>query len=154
MVPWGTVVAIDRIASAARSGLFVRADMCHLPLASRSADGVLFAASLHYAQPREAIAEVARVLKPSGLMVAVDSPIYPDATAQAAAIARSLDYYRAAGFPELAAHYHPINAAELRRVLAEAGFSIELWTVAPSFLRRMMRRVGFPFTPMVVARLT
>ena len=151
---WATVVAIDIIPFGSRSSVFVQADMRHLPVRSGSADGVLFAASLHYARATEVIPEVARVLRPSGLVVAVDSPMYPDSDAQAAAVARSREYYRTSGFPALASHYHPINALELRRVLGDAGLKVEQWMALPSFPDRLKRLFGFPFTSMVVARLT
>ena len=154
LMPWARVIAVDVISPAAGPRDFVRGDMRRLPLRSQSADGVMFAASLHYALPRQVIAEAARVLKPGGLIVAADSPIYRDAAAQAAAQARSTAYYRGTGFPELASRYHPINGEELREALRDAGFAVELWRGEPSLLDRVRRRLGRPFTSMIVARLT
>lgn len=154
LMPWAGVIAVDVIPPAARPGAFVRGDMRRLPLRSQSADGLMFAASLHYARPRPVIAEAARVLRRGGLIVAVDSPIYRDAAAQAAAQARSIAYYRRTGFPELASSYQPINGVELQEALRDAGFAVELWRGEPSLLDRVRRRLGRPFTSMVVARLT
>lgn len=152
--PWASVVAVDLIAPPTTSTDFVRGDMRYLPLRNRSVDGVLFAASLHYSHPQQVIPEVARVLRPGGLLVAVDSPLYAGEAAQAAARVRSNDYYESAGFPELASRYHPINGRELRDALQGAGFEVELWKGEPSLLDRLARRFGRPHTSMVVARLT
>ncbi len=37
---------------------------------------------------------------------------------------RSAAYYAESGFPELAAHYHPIDVGALRGALAGAGFEV------------------------------
>ena len=59
-----------------------RAQMSALPLESASIDVVLFNAALHYAQDTAAaVAEAIRVLRPGGLVVVVDSPLYSDQTA-------------------------------------------------------------------------
>lgn len=115
------VIAIDLIERANRVALGVRADMRRLPLSNGSVDGLLFAASLHYAPVTDVVPEAARVLRAGGLMIVVDSPIYRDKAAQARARARSESYYAAAGFPELAGWYHPISGAELKAVLVASG---------------------------------
>lgn len=154
-LPEATVVAVDLLPPPpTHADSFVRADMRHLPLPDRSADGMLFAASLHYAPMPEVISEAARVLRPRGLLVAVDSPIYAGDAARSAAAARSEAYYSRSGFPALAASYHPIDAGELRRALREGGFTVELWKAEASLLDRLRRRFGRPYTSMVVARLT
>jgi SAM-dependent methyltransferase len=126
VLSFADVIAFDLVGVRAPSeALAVRADMRKLPLRSATVDAVLYAASLHYAPVADAVAEAARVLRPGGLMVAVDSPIYRDARAQAKAVARTAAYYAGAGYPELSDHYHPINAVELRSVLTDSGFEIE-----------------------------
>jgi hypothetical protein len=60
-----------------------------------------------------------------GLLIAVDSPMYGDPRRQALAEARSAAYYAGAGFPELAAHYHPIEVTALRAALASEGFEVQ-----------------------------
>ena len=107
------------------AALTIRADMRSLPVRGAALDGVVYAASLHYVPLAEALAEAARVLRPHGLLVAVDSPIYEDARAQAGAMERTARYYAKAGYPDLAAHYHPIDARHLKSALADSGFDVE-----------------------------
>ena len=119
------VIAIDLVdAPSPAKVLRVRGDMRRLPIRDATADVAFFAASLHYAPAGEAIREAARVLQPGGLIVAVDSPMYRDRNAQARAQARSTAYYSAAGFPELAQHYHPIDVSSLRAALVGANFEV------------------------------
>ncbi len=121
------VIAIDLLAAKARPGeLRVRGDMRRLPFGDSTIDVAFYAASLHYAPVEDSIREASRVLRHGGLLVAVDSPMYPDARAQSRARVRSTIYYSKAGFPELAAHYHPIDTSALRVALAGAGFEVRL----------------------------
>lgn len=154
LLSWATVIGVDLIPPTAGSDKFVRGDMRHLPLQSRCADAVVFAASLHYAPLEEVISEAGRVLKRGGLMAAVDSPIYRNKPEQFAAITRSEAYYRKSGFPALASHYHPISGEELRRTLDRIGFRVLIWRTGTSLVARLERRLGRPRTSMVVARLT
>lgn len=100
--------------------------MRSLPIRDATVDVAFYAASLHYAPVEDSIREASRVLRHGGLLVAVDSPMYRDARAQSRARERSTIYYSNAGFPELAAHYHPIDASALRVALAGAGFEVRL----------------------------
>jgi len=119
------VIAIDLLDTPAHPDVLqVRGDMRCLPLRDVTVDGALYAASLHYVPVEEAIREAARVLKPRGLLVAVDSPMYRDGNAQASSEARAAAYFARAGFPELAASYHPIDVMSLRRALAGSGFEV------------------------------
>ena len=118
------VIAIDLIEPLARRALSVRGDMSRLPLNTQSVDAALFAASLHYAPVSEAIPEASRVLRCGGLLIAVDSPIYPDTRSASKAKARSVAYYTRTGFPQLGDRYLPIEALELRRVMEGSGFRI------------------------------
>jgi SAM-dependent methyltransferase len=147
------VIAFDLLdAKPVPGALTVRADMRKLPLRDHCIDAALFAASLHYAQIEEAVAEAARILRPRGLMVAVDSPIYRGRRANAKALERTVAYYERAGYPELAGHYHPIELGALRAALAGNGFQVErLDAGRPGGLwLRLMRR---PPSSLVVARL-
>jgi len=148
------VIAIDLLDAEDRPGqLRVRGDMRRLPVRDASVDATLYAASLHYAPVEESIRESARVLRPGGVLVAVDSPMYPDRRAQAQAKARSARYYANAGFAELAEHYHPIDVRSLRAALADTGFAVmrldvggsgvrwwERWRLGPSFLMARLDR--------------
>jgi SAM-dependent methyltransferase len=109
--------------------------MRRLPLATATVDAVLFAASLHYAPLDETIPEAARVLDTDGLLIAIDSPVYPDEPSRRRAATRSAAYYRERGYPDLASHYHPIEAGALRKALTLAGLGIERFDVT-------RRRIG------------
>jgi SAM-dependent methyltransferase len=119
------VIAIDLLNIESKPDVVqVRADMRSLPLRDSTLDVAFYGASLHYAPVSDSIGEAARVLRAGGLLVAVDSPIYRDRRKQALAEARSAAFYAEAGFPDLAAHYHPIDLAALRVALAARGFDV------------------------------
>lgn len=107
------VIGIDLLPTAD-----VTADMRALPFQDSAIDGALYAASLHYAPVTLAVAEAARVLRPGGLLIAIDSPIYGDEAATAAARARTAAYYASSGVPDLAEYYHPIELGALRAAFA------------------------------------
>ena len=147
------VIAIDPLDTETRPGVLnVRADMRHLPLRDSTVDFAFYAASLHYAPVSEAIGEAARVLRAGGLLVAVDSPMYRDRRAQALAESRSAAYYAEAGFPELAAHYHPIDLAALRVALAARGFDV-LRLEPGRTARGWWERLGRPERSFLAAKL-
>jgi SAM-dependent methyltransferase len=119
------VIAVDLLdVEGSSAALQVRGDMRGLPLRDHTVDAALYVASLHYARVEDSISEASRVLRPGGILVALDSPIYRDRTAQTQAAARSARYYARAGFPELAASYHPIDLLALRVTLAEKGLEV------------------------------
>jgi SAM-dependent methyltransferase len=148
------VIAIDLLDIDSRPGVLqVRADMRSLPLRDSTVNVAFYAASLHHARVSDAIGEGARVLRAGGLLVAVDSPIYSDPRQQALAEARSAAFYADAGFPELAAHYHPIDVTALRAALASAGFAL-LHLEAGHAAGRWWERLGRPRrSSFLVARL-
>ena len=92
------------------------------------------------------------MLRPGGLLIAVDSPMYPDRREQALAEARSAAYYAQAGFAELAAHYHRIEVATLRAALAARGFDA-LRLEAGRTPRPWWDRLGRPQRSFLIARL-
>jgi ubiquinone/menaquinone biosynthesis C-methylase UbiE len=125
LIPFADVLAFDLIDVTPNSAsLTIRADMRKLPVRSTTLDAVLYAASLHYSPVDAAVSEAARVLRPGGLMIAVDSPIYKDAESQARAGSRTAAYYSRAGYPALTDHYHPIDAQKLRAALVDSGFEV------------------------------
>lgn len=139
------VVGIDLI-----HGADVRADMTALPFCDASVDGVLYAASLHYAPLDESIREAARVLRAAGLLMALDSPVYRGDAAIRRAVHRSAAYYESMGQPALEAHYHPVEVGDLRNVLDRFGFEV-LRLSAGSRWRRLLRRG--PSSAVVARRL-
>jgi SAM-dependent methyltransferase len=148
------LIAIDLLDIESRPDVVqVRADMRSLPLRDSTVDVAFYAASLHYAPVSDSIGEAARVLRRGGLMVAVDSPMYSDRRRQSLAEARSAAYYAEAGFPGLAAHYHPIDVAALRAALAAGGFNV-LRLEAGRTARRWWDRLGRRQRSFLVARLS
>lgn len=151
--PKADVIAVDLLDIKSRPGVLnVRADMRRLPLRDSTADIAFYAASLHYAPISNSIGEAARVLRRGGLIVAVDSPMYGDRRRQALAAARSAAYYAGAGFPELAAHYHPIDVADLRAALAADGFDV-LKLQPGRTARRWWQWLGRPERSFLLAKL-
>jgi SAM-dependent methyltransferase len=118
------VIALDLIDVVAEPAIGVRGDMRRLPIRDAAIDGMLFAASLHYAPVSEVVPEIARVLRIGGIMVAVDSPIYGTPRLQQRARSRSAEYYARAGFPQLIDRYHPVESGELLRELRDHGLRI------------------------------
>ena len=117
--------------------------MRETPIESGSIDAVFFGASLHHAPLEEVIPEAARILRQGGLLVATDSPIYPDERSRLQAKARSDAYYASAGFPGLIGHYHPIAVGQLRQALESSGFRVhdlDLGARGLPLLRRLTRR--------------
>jgi SAM-dependent methyltransferase len=150
MLTGAEVIAIDLLDAPAKHGLSVRGDMVQLPVRNGAADGVLYAASLHYAPVDVAVREAARVLRPGGLLIALDSPLYPNAGETEKSVARSQAYYAKVGHTSLAAHYHPIDAGVLRQALASAGFDLERLITRPRWRRRL--RAG-PASLVLASRL-
>jgi SAM-dependent methyltransferase len=138
------VIAIDILPTTPTGvALHVRADLRKLPLRDGTIDVAFYSASLHYAPVGDAVREAARVLRPGGLILVVDSPVYAGTRSQAKATARSSAYYAGAGYPELAAHYHPIDIGMLQSAFAESGFAVDrLSSRGPlqAVWRRLFRR--------------
>jgi SAM-dependent methyltransferase len=134
------------------NALSVRADMRRLPLRDSTIDAAFFGASIHYVPLAEAVGEAARVLKHGGLLLVVDSPIYADDGSRAQAAGRSAAYYTGAGYPELAAGYHPASIGELRSVVADSGFELVVLRTEGRVEKLWRRVVGRPPTSLVVCR--
>jgi len=149
------VIAFDLLDAPREPGpaLSVRADMRRLPLREGSVDGLLYTASIHYVPMDDAVREAARVLRPGGLLVAIESPMYVDHRSAVRAAERSARYYAAMGYAELAVHYHPVDVRRLKAALARSGFRIERMEIPRglfSLWRGLTQRRVFA---MVVSRL-
>jgi SAM-dependent methyltransferase len=89
-------------------------DLEALPVRPASFDAVVAAAALHYAVDLQAaLAEVARALRPGGLLIVADSPFYADGAAREAAHARTRAHYATFGAEPLASRYRGLTRAEL-----------------------------------------
>jgi len=102
-----------------------------LPLRSGVFDVVIAAASVHYsADPLGVLAEIARVLRPRGVLILADSPVYQNATARDRAWERTRSYYEETGHPELAQRYRGLTRPELRDCP-----TFRFFTLSPGFER-------------------
>ena len=139
----------------------IEADMEFLPLSAACADVVLLNGALHYARcPQNVIAEARRILKPSGSLLILDSPLYRrSADGEAMVKKKRKDFLGRYGYApcrDAAAGYFTVS--ELTRLLERSGFEVRLvgW---PSRLREMGRDLIETFRhgrrtarfPMVVA---
>ena len=139
----------------------IEADMEFLPLSAACADVVLLNGALHYARcPQNVVAEARRILKPSGSLVILDSPLYRrSADGEAMVKKKRKDFLGRYGYApcrDAAAGYFTVS--ELSRLLERSGFEVRLvgW---PSRLREMGRDLIETFRhgrrtarfPMVVA---
>jgi SAM-dependent methyltransferase len=89
-------------------------DLEALPLRAGSFDTVIAAAALHYAVDLGAApAEAARVLRPRGLLIVADSPVYDDDGARRTAWLRTRAHYASFGAAHLAGRYRGLTRAEL-----------------------------------------
>jgi len=135
------VISVDLFDAASAADLCVRADMRNLPIFDASIDGLLYAASMHYAPLEPVVHEAGRVLRTGGALVMVNSPIYTTHDRRDAARARTVVYYERMGFPEMASRYNAILADELRSALGSQGFRIERFEVdSPNRLMWPVRR--------------
>lgn len=100
---------LNAIRSGQRRYLAVQGEFDHFPMADGSFHLVIAGASAHHSNDFEKfLQEAARVLRHEGWLVVMDSPTYPDATAQRAAQRRSRVYFEELGFPQMAEFYSGI----------------------------------------------
>lgn len=140
----------------------IEADMEFLPLAAGCADVVLLNGALHYARcPQNVVAEARRILKNTGSVVILDSPIYRrSADGEAMVKKKRKDFLGRYGYApcrDAAAGYFTVS--ELSRLLERSGFEVRVlgW---PSRLRELGRDLIETFRhgrrtarfPMIVAK--
>jgi SAM-dependent methyltransferase len=74
----------------------VQAEFDRLPFAADDLDCVIFNASLHYSEDSgESLTEALRILRPGGLLIIMDSPIYRDGTSGKAMVAEQHENFTA-----------------------------------------------------------
>jgi len=129
-------------------------DLEALPLRAGSFDAVIAAATLHYAiDLGGALAECARVLRPGGLLIVADSPLYDDGSARADAWQRTHAHYAGFDAAHLASRYRGLTRAELdapglfRFVTVSPG--LVSWRAAISAVRALGRPRREPRLPVL-----
>lgn len=112
--PEDGLLAADHLIGAGATLPRAEAEMERLPLGDAAFDCALAAASLHHARdPRAALLEMRRVVRPGGVVLVLDSPVYRDAR-DGQRMSRERGYDGAgAGFFTLAALAEAMRAAEL-----------------------------------------
>lgn len=140
----------------------IEADMEFLPLSAGCADLVLLNGALHFARcPQNVIAEARRILKPSGCLTILDSPIYRRAADGESMVKKKrrqfLGRYGYAPCRGAAAGYFTLT--DLTQLLEQSGFEVRVvgW---PSRFRELGRDIIEVFHngrrtarfPMVVAK--
>lgn len=116
LLPEARLLAIDRVTPTTRrlrQPMWTLADMLHLPLGDRTADVVLFCASLHHAPLVEALGEAARVLRPGGVIAILESPIYSSEAALGRARLATVAYHRRTGALPPPDRYLPFTMGDL-----------------------------------------
>jgi SAM-dependent methyltransferase len=155
LLPGADVIAFDLLDLPGGDGpaLRVRGDMRCLPLGAGTIDAVLYSAALHHAPIQDVTQEAARVLRRDGLLVAAESPIYPNPQSRGEAARRSAAYYSRVGCQDLGARYFPIEVGELREALNRSGFHVERLESPRRRYSPAALVLGRRF-PVLVARLT
>lgn len=150
------VTAVDIIEPPTGMGAHLRvlADMRSLPFRDASLGAAVYCSSLQYVPTAQAVAEAARVLRPGGLLVVIESAISPDAESARGRHEQAATYLRITGFPGLAAYHYPISAPELRQALGVNRLVVERLDESPETYgpRQMMR--GVDAFPTLIARKT
>ena len=102
-----------------RRGGGLRGDVRHLPFAGRSFDRAACVLVLHYLpSPREALGELARVLRPGGRLVLVDR-----VASAVAALRREQELLERQRYP---AFGRLLSPPEIEEALREAGFDVDV----------------------------
>lgn len=111
-----------------------QADMSAPPLAPGRWEVIVLNASLHYARdPGAVLARLGEALAPGGVLVVLDSPLYPSERDRARAAQATARYYQSQGEPQLADSYRGLVRDELRgwlrgyRVEEEVTRPIPVW---------------------------
>jgi SAM-dependent methyltransferase len=113
-------------------------------------DVIVLAASIQYfPSPARLLERLDRLLTPNGEIHVLDSPFYSDRRQAEAAAERSKAYYRAQGYPEMAAHYWHHTFADLGSRPFRSNFNPK------SLQNRLLRYLGareIPFPHLVFTK--
>jgi SAM-dependent methyltransferase len=119
-----------------------RAEMEDLPLDDAQFDLVVAAGSLHYARsPQRAVREAHRVLRASGLLLVLDSPVYERADDGREMVRLRVSEHRrryGVGSDEHTAGF--LVESELLSALSSTGFDVEVRHPFPGITRRLRGR--------------
>ena len=125
--------ALDRLTRAL-------AEMENLPLEEAQFDLVVANGSLHYAERLPcAVAEAYRVLRPGGLFLVLDSPVYDAPEAGLQMVRRRRERHRRLGVEETASTVSFLIEDDFAALAARAGFRVEIerfFEGVPRLLRR------------------
>ena len=123
------------------SARFAAADVLRAPFPPRTFDSVVIASAAQYFEDLPDLLEALRPLLASGGEVHIlDTPFYGDAELDAAK-ARTADYYRELGKPDMTEHYFHHTWSELD------GFDARLLHDPRSLRARFSRRLGLVGSP-------
>jgi len=118
-------------------------DFLHLPFLSSSVDAVVYNASLHYTSDLAgALKEVARVLKPGGLLAVLNSPVYRRIASTARAQSDFRAHLRSLGASNaVVSTYHHFVRSELESIVAATVGSVGEIPFNPGRRFRWSRRL-------------
>jgi SAM-dependent methyltransferase len=137
--------AVPRYARNAERLTRALAEMEDLPLEDAQFDVVAANGSLHYAaRIEDALREAFRVLRPEGLFLVLDSPVYDEAESGREMVRRRQERHRALGIPDTASTAGFLVAREFLDLAARIGFLASVhypFEGVPRKLRRAYCRV-------------
>lgn len=103
---------LNAVPAARRSYLALQGMLDRIPMADDSLDLVIINAGLQYASTQHRVLQEAhRILRTTGRLVIMDSPVYPNEQAVELARQRTAAYYDKMGRPELATRYTGLTDA-------------------------------------------
>jgi len=126
-----------------RSITWINGDPWSSELPAKAFDTILFAASFQYfPDPRTLFLRCRELLKEGGTILIVDTHIYPDDHAAAAARARSNAHYSSIGTPDMASYYHHHTRQSL--MSATTGAEVDIRSSRSPLVAFVLGRIPFP----------
>jgi SAM-dependent methyltransferase len=116
------------------------AEMEDLPLEDAQFDLVVANGSLHYAgRIRDAVREAHRVLRPGGLFLVLDSPVYKESEPGREMVRRRQEHHRELGISDAASNAGFLVEGDFVALAAGFGFQVEVLHPFEAFPRRLRR---------------